>query len=310
MTRLDYLHYDVFTDRRFEGNQLAVFPDGRGLDPAMMQTIAREMNFSETTFILPKEREGTDVRMRIFTPGVELPMAGHPTIGSTFALAHLGVIARGSDRFVFELGVGPTPVELSWNDEGLSFAWMDQRPPEVRTPAMSADDIIRAVGVDASAHYDDGPAGGRDFLRGAVHDAATEDPSGGRCRGAGHGRAQSPAQRVRQPAHRRPGVHDRSHRAGHHRLQPHVRTRAGRPRGSRDGQRGRPARLLPRDARTGEGRRTARDGQLAGRADGPTEPHLHCHRARRRGTRSRGCRWEGRPCWWQRESCRFSEYRA
>ncbi len=156
MTRLDYLHYDVFTDRRFEGNQLAVFPDGRGLDPAMMQTIAREMNFSETTFILPKEREGTDVRMRIFTPGVELPMAGHPTIGSTFALAHLGVIARGSDRFVFELGVGPTPVELSWNDEGLSFAWMDQRPPEVRTPAMSADDIIRAVGVDASAHFDTG----------------------------------------------------------------------------------------------------------------------------------------------------------
>jgi trans-2,3-dihydro-3-hydroxyanthranilate isomerase len=156
MTRLDYLHYDVFTDRRFEGNQLAVFPDGRGLDPVMMQTIAREMNFSETTFILPKEREGTDIRMRIFTPGVELPMAGHPTIGSTFALAHLGVIARGSDRFVFELGVGPTPVELSWNGEGLSFAWMDQRPPEVRTPAMSADDIIRAVGVDASAHFDTG----------------------------------------------------------------------------------------------------------------------------------------------------------
>jgi len=156
MTRLDYLHYDVFTDRRFEGNQLAVFPDGRGLDPVMMQTIAREMNFSETTFILPKEREGTDIRMRIFTPGVELPMAGHPTIGSTFALEHLGVIARGSDRFVFELGVGPTPVELRWNGEGLSFAWMDQRPPEVRTPAMSADDIIRAVGVDASAHFDTG----------------------------------------------------------------------------------------------------------------------------------------------------------
>ena len=143
----------MFTDRRFEGNQLAVFPDGRGLDPATMQTIAREMNFSESTFILPKEREGTDVRMRIFTPGVELPMAGHPTIGSTFALAHLGVIARASEHFVFELGVGPTPVELSWNDEGLSFAWMDQRPPEVRTPAMSVDDIIRAVGVDASAHY-------------------------------------------------------------------------------------------------------------------------------------------------------------
>ena len=69
MTRLDYLHLDVFTDRRFEGNQLAVFLDGRGLDAAAMQTIAREMNFSETTFILPAERPDTDVRMRIFTPG-------------------------------------------------------------------------------------------------------------------------------------------------------------------------------------------------------------------------------------------------
>jgi trans-2,3-dihydro-3-hydroxyanthranilate isomerase len=156
MTRLDYLQFDVFTDRRFEGNQLAVFPDGRGLEPAMMQTIAREMNFSETTFILPQEREGTDVRMRIFTPGVELPMAGHPTIGSTFALAHLGVIAPHRDRFVFELGVGPTPVELRWADGALSFAWMDQRPPQVKTPAMSADEIIRAVGVEAAAHYETG----------------------------------------------------------------------------------------------------------------------------------------------------------
>ena len=93
MSRLDYLHLDVFTNRQFEGNQLAVFLDGRGLDAAAMQTIAREMNFSETTFILPAERPDTDVRMRIFTPGVELPMAGHPTIGSTFALAHTGSIA-------------------------------------------------------------------------------------------------------------------------------------------------------------------------------------------------------------------------
>ena len=99
-----------------------------------MQRIAREMNFSETTFILPPERTDTDVRMRIFTPGVELPMAGHPTIGSTFALAHLGTIARGRESFVFGLGVGPTRVELSWENDALSFAWMDQRPPETRAP--------------------------------------------------------------------------------------------------------------------------------------------------------------------------------
>jgi trans-2,3-dihydro-3-hydroxyanthranilate isomerase len=148
MRRLEYLHLDVFTNRRFEGNQLAVFRDGQGLDAATMQTIAREMNFSETTFLLPAERADTDVRMRIFTPGVELPMAGHPTIGSTFALAHLGVIARNRETFVFGLGVGPTRVELSWDANGLAFAWMDQRPPEYRTPAVSASQVAQAVGVD------------------------------------------------------------------------------------------------------------------------------------------------------------------
>ena len=84
-----YLHYDVFTDRLFGGNQLAVFLDGRGLAAETMQAIAKEMNFSESTFVLPPERPGTDVRMRIFTPADELPMAGHPTIGSTFALARV-----------------------------------------------------------------------------------------------------------------------------------------------------------------------------------------------------------------------------
>jgi trans-2,3-dihydro-3-hydroxyanthranilate isomerase len=153
MTRLAYLQFDVFTNRRFEGNQLAVFTDGRGLDAATMQTIAREMNFSESTFILPAERPDTDIRMRIFTPGIELPMAGHPTIGSTFALAHTGVIAPTRDRFVFGLGVGPTPVELQWTGGALSFAWMDQRPPQVKTPAVSIDDVLRAVGVEAEAHH-------------------------------------------------------------------------------------------------------------------------------------------------------------
>jgi trans-2,3-dihydro-3-hydroxyanthranilate isomerase len=151
MPRLEFLHLDVFTDRRFEGNQLAVFRDGRGLDAAAMQTIAREMNFSESTFILPAERPDTDVRMRIFTPDVELPMAGHPTIGSTFALAHTGVITRGRDTFVFGLGVGPTRVELEWTDDALSFAWMDQGLPEFREPAVPASQVVEAVGVDQAA---------------------------------------------------------------------------------------------------------------------------------------------------------------
>src|SRR5256714_13641662 len=115
-----YLHYDVFTDHLFGGNQLAVILDGRGLSTDTMQAIAREMNFSETTFVLPPEQAGTDARLRIFTPGSELPMAGHPTIGSTFALARAGVIAPGRERIVFGLGVGPTPVSLLWHGEDLS----------------------------------------------------------------------------------------------------------------------------------------------------------------------------------------------
>jgi trans-2,3-dihydro-3-hydroxyanthranilate isomerase len=149
MTR--YLHYDVFTSVPFEGNQLAVFPDAAGMSAELMQTLTREMNFSESTFLLPAESPGTDIRMRIFTPGGELPMAGHPTIGTTFALADSGVIAPGRERFVFGLGVGPTPVELTWEDERLVFAWMDQKPPQVRRAGSPDADILRAIGLDASA---------------------------------------------------------------------------------------------------------------------------------------------------------------
>src|SRR6185503_3832239 len=102
-----YLHYDVFTDHLFGGNQLAVVPDGRGLSGDTMQAIAKEMNFSETTFVLPADRPDTDVRMRIFTPGEELPIAGHPTIGTTFALVHEQTIKAGRTQFVFGCGVGP-----------------------------------------------------------------------------------------------------------------------------------------------------------------------------------------------------------
>jgi trans-2,3-dihydro-3-hydroxyanthranilate isomerase len=151
MADRQFFQYDVFTSRRFEGNQLAVFMDGRGLDTATMQTIAREMNFSESTFILPPERPDTDVRMRIFTPGNELPMAGHPTIGSTFALAHAGHIDTARTRVVFGLGVGPTPVELQWEGDTLAFATMDQQLPDHRTAAMSSQDLTHAVGVDHAA---------------------------------------------------------------------------------------------------------------------------------------------------------------
>jgi trans-2,3-dihydro-3-hydroxyanthranilate isomerase len=155
-----YLHYDVFTDTAFEGNQLAVFPEPAGLSTAEMQTITREMNFSECTFIfppdLPQGTAGTpqsagakpiDVRMRIFTPGEELPMAGHPTIGSTFALVEEGVITPGQDGFVFGLGVGPTPVSLEWKGTALDFAWMTQRNPEFGGAIADRAGFAHALGV-------------------------------------------------------------------------------------------------------------------------------------------------------------------
>lgn len=140
-----YLHYDVFTERALEGNQLAVFPDPAGLATEDMQRVTREMNFSECTFIFPPETPGTDIRMRIFTPGEELPMAGHPTIGSTFALGKEGVIAHGRRDFVFGLGVGPTPVSIDWKDGEIDFAWMTQNNAQylgaVRDRARFAESI-------------------------------------------------------------------------------------------------------------------------------------------------------------------------
>lgn len=147
---LQFLQYDVFTRDAFTGNQLAVFLDAGGLEAARMQAIAREMNFSESTFIMPAEQPGTDARMRIFTPGLELPMAGHPTIGSTFALAHTGVIASGTARFVFGLGVGPTPVDLEWDGPRLHFAWMTQRLPEFGPVVEGRAPVAEALGLSTA----------------------------------------------------------------------------------------------------------------------------------------------------------------
>jgi len=152
-----YLHLDVFTDRLFCGNQLAVYLDGRGLTDATMQTIAREMNFSETTFVLPAERPDTDARVRIFTPGSELPIAGHPTIGTAFALAHAGVIKPTDTHITFGLGVGPVPVALTWQGDALAFAWMTQLNPIVSAPIADRRGAAAALGLGEEALADNLP---------------------------------------------------------------------------------------------------------------------------------------------------------
>jgi trans-2,3-dihydro-3-hydroxyanthranilate isomerase len=120
MRRLQYHTVDVFTDRAFGGNPLAVFTDGSDVPDETMQAIAKELNLSETTFVLPPRDPANQFHVRIFTPGSELPMAGHPTVGTAFVLARLGLIeptgGRASVRF--EEGVGPIPVELEFEQDG------------------------------------------------------------------------------------------------------------------------------------------------------------------------------------------------
>jgi trans-2,3-dihydro-3-hydroxyanthranilate isomerase len=106
MTRHEYVLVDVFTDRKFGGNQLAVFTDGRGIDTDTMQSVAKELMIAETTFVLPREKDG-DHKVRIFTPGRELPFAGHPTVGTTW------VLSGGRNRALkLELGVGTIGVTV------------------------------------------------------------------------------------------------------------------------------------------------------------------------------------------------------
>jgi trans-2,3-dihydro-3-hydroxyanthranilate isomerase len=115
---LEYCTLDVFTDRRFGGNPLAVVLDARGIDDATMQSIAREFNYSETTFVLPSSNPAHAARVRIFTPGGELPFAGHPTVGTAFALASLGRIEPNIRDLVFEEGIGPVPVSIERDADG------------------------------------------------------------------------------------------------------------------------------------------------------------------------------------------------
>jgi trans-2,3-dihydro-3-hydroxyanthranilate isomerase len=146
-----YVHLDVFTDRRYQGNQLLVFAEPAGLDTEAMQALTKESNYSECTFILPPETPGTNFRVRIFTRTAETPFAGHPTIGSAFALAHTGAIAPGTAKTVFGLGVGPTNLDLEWKDRTLAFAWMTQLKPTFGKTITDTAALAAALGLDADA---------------------------------------------------------------------------------------------------------------------------------------------------------------
>jgi trans-2,3-dihydro-3-hydroxyanthranilate isomerase len=147
MPVLQYVHLDVFTDQPFTGNQLAVFLDAEGIDERRMQRIANEVALPETTFVFPPEVSGTDARVRIFTPSQELPMAGSPTVGTTFALARAGRLRAGADKTVLGLGIGPTTVRLEWGPSGLCFAWMTQPIPTFGPIVTDIVAVAAALGI-------------------------------------------------------------------------------------------------------------------------------------------------------------------
>ena len=138
-----YIIADVFTDRAYGGNPLAVLPDADGLSDAQMQAVAREFNLSETTFVTPGNAPGR-FRVRIFTPVAELPFAGHPIVGTAIALQSLG---RVTTEAVFELKVGPVRVEIG---EGRAVFFRDGAP-EVRQPRVTAAELAALIGVPALA---------------------------------------------------------------------------------------------------------------------------------------------------------------
>jgi trans-2,3-dihydro-3-hydroxyanthranilate isomerase len=141
---LRYVVADVFTDTPLEGNQLAVFTDGRDLDTETMQALARETKFSETVFVLPTEADA-DVRIRIFTPAAEIPFAGHPTLGSAFVLG--GPLQKTVIRL--ETGAGVVPVELEREGARIVFGRMQQPIPSVE-PYPAADELLDTLGVAES----------------------------------------------------------------------------------------------------------------------------------------------------------------
>jgi len=155
MPKYNFTQLDVFTDHAFAGNPLAVFPEAEGITDEQMQQIAREMNLSETVFVLPSDREGVLRRLRIFTPGSELPFAGHPIVGTWNCLAREGVVplpqdGNGRVHLKHEVGIGVLPIEIDFqNGEPVSVT-MTQGMWEIRAEVddwQEQADIARALGL-------------------------------------------------------------------------------------------------------------------------------------------------------------------
>jgi trans-2,3-dihydro-3-hydroxyanthranilate isomerase len=174
-----FIQVDVFTDRVFGGNPLAVVLDGRGLADGEMQAVAKEMNLSETTFILPPTRPDCAAYVRIFTPARELQFAGHPTIGTAWVMAVHGLVPGSPSAFSLEEGIGPVPVTLDGDPGSPSFIWMRHGTPDFGPEMGNRAEIAAALNLTeadliSGAPIQTGSTGSR-FMFVPLRDRATVD---------------------------------------------------------------------------------------------------------------------------------------
>lgn len=153
MREYRFIQVDVFTDRPFGGNPLAVFPEAEGLSTEEMQCLAREMNLSETTFVLPPQAPEADFKVRIFTPAKELPFAGHPVVGTHWVLAHLGrvILQEPVTQVHFELGVGVLPATLHVTAGQVERVVMTQDRPTFHAVLEDVTHLAAGLGLSAEA---------------------------------------------------------------------------------------------------------------------------------------------------------------
>ena len=174
-----FVQVDVFTERVFGGNPLAVVFDAAGLADAEMQSVAREMNCSETTFLLPPTRPDCAAKVRIFTPAREVPFAGHPTIGTSWVLATEGMLPAGAARFNLEEGIGPVEVTLEGDPARPGFLWMRHGEARFGPPLADRAGFARALGLAEADVLAGAPictgSTGNTFLYIPLRDRATVD---------------------------------------------------------------------------------------------------------------------------------------
>ena len=151
MRSYDFRRVDVFAAKPLEGNPLAVFPRAQGLTDAEMLAITREMNISETTFVLPPRAPGADYWNRIFTPGGELPFAGHPSLGTAYVAATEGLVrvGEGTSTIHQEVGIGVLPLELHVKDGTIERVVMTQGEPKLGPRLTDVGPLAKALGIQA-----------------------------------------------------------------------------------------------------------------------------------------------------------------